>query len=1005
MKNFKRFKKHYINYQLQKSLINFLSLIFVSLTFVSFLKTKIFFIIPVLSFIPLLKLLIKKDLFFARELEKLLKNYEGKIVTALMYRNEDDIYKKTYSERIFNKIDQIDLKNLIKKDFGSERKLFILSLSIFTFFLLILPQNFVSVFYNIPEVKEKIFYKKPPEFHYITKNFVYSAKIIGEKISSAEILTKFKKEKGKIKVPVENNKITFIYKPEVGTLYFKIKTKNDETPYLKTVFVEPPKIVKIKAFTNREIGEIPFVKIKENKKVKFEIELSREVDSEKIYIGKEKLKFQNVKSFDFEKAFVNKKTIKFVHFIKNDSFPDPQKIYVNVIKEYKPFVKIIYPLKDTTIPDEMKIPFILYASDDIGLDKAIAYIERNGEIIFEKIVNKFNNKKTDTFSYIVDFDPINPKPGEDFYVFFKVFDNDEIKKYSETRKVKIHMPTFEEIYSKVKKESEFAEREMKPLNKEAKELLKELKSIKENISKLSKKELRTELKEFEKSLEEITKKLEKIEKKISKLEENVISLDPEINEKLHRISELMNELFKEELKEAVKKLEEALRRGNREEIEKRLKELLAKKEIWKENLERTLSLLERIKKEYDLKRLVEKAKEIERETAKISKEPSLSEIKKESKKLENLLEELSELKKDFKEEEVKGELEKAEEEGAKALEDFTNKSMSSCLSRVSKMRKHLENAEKNFLKRKEEFARKLIEKSFWGIMGFIKEIEENKENDFYKDLFLAYTNFCDEISLEARQTLLFPKQVITEMNMAKFFFEQFLDFLFNAEFNQARSSLKELRGSLARASYLLLQFSEELAKTGGSEGEFLKNLMKKLSEMLKKQSSINQMSFSLMPIPSPQMLSEEEKKLIEQLAKEQGELAEELSKLLKEMEQRGENLGGLSKSLEGAQKEMKEAEKKLRNKELTERLKKLQERILSRLLQAQRSIRKREFIKRRYAERPKPYKVKIPEKLNFDEYLKIMQGKRKLFKNKKMLPYQINSILKYYEYLENYENK
>ncbi len=999
MKKFQEFKKCYRKYEIYKFLLIFLSVFLLASSISGVTGNRLFLFFPILTFYFLIRIFIKKDSFYAAQLEKLIGNFDGKILTALLYRKSDNPLEKSYSEYILKKVEEIDVKNIFKKDFIREKKVFIFSFTFFTLSLLLFPNGFVRIIFSIPEPKEKIIYTPPPEYHYTTQNFVYSARIIGSPVKKAEIIYIFKRKEKKEKVNVSDNRIVFVYKPKPGTLRFKLKTKNDETPFLSTVFLEPPRIEEIKVFYNKKEMEIPFIRIKENKELLFKIKLSQKVDSEKVTIEKEKIKFKNVKDFEFKIKLRESTQLKFVHFIKNDSFRDPQIIYVNVTKELKPFVKIISPDFNVNIPDEMKIPFILYASDDVGLDKAYVYIEKEGKIIFEKVVKKFQNIKSDTFSYVVDFDPLNPSPGENFYVFFRVFDDDEIKKYSDTRKILVHMPTFEELYEQVKKESEKLKEELEPVKSEAKDIIEDLKKLREKISEnISRKDLRKETKELEKSLEEITKKLEEVDKRIKQMEENMVSLDPEINEKLHRISELMKELFSEELKEAYKKLEEAIRTGNREEIEKRLKELIQKKEVWKENLERTLSLLERIKKEYDLKKLVEQAKKVEKDILETSKNPEKGKIEKTSQELENLLKEMEKLKEGY-EKDIKEKIEEAQKEGMKALKEMENRNLNQSFKSASKMRENLETAMQNFLKKNMQFSMKLLEKAFWGVMGFIKEIKNLNE-----DIYLAYKNFLEETKLSARNTLMFPRDAFREMANAKFFMEEYLLATKNNERSQSELYFKEIKASLSRAGYYLLQFSEQVASSGGSESQFMKNLMKKLSEMIKNQSNINQMTFSLMPLPSPQQLSPQEKALLEELTKEQGKLLKELSELLKELEKRGEK-SGIKGALEGAKKDMEEAEKELRKKELTERLKNLQERILSRLLQAQRSVRKREFVKRRYAERPKPYNIEKPENIDFSEYYRIMKGKRKLFENKDIMPYERETILKYYDYLERYENK
>ncbi|MEO0284934.1 MAG: hypothetical protein ABIN17_07710 [candidate division WOR-3 bacterium] len=999
MKKFKEFKKKFIQYELIKFFINFISFLFFLIPILFLSGLKFLIILPLLAFYFPLKIITRKDAFYALKLEKLTVGFDGKIISALLYSKSENKFERSYSEYIFNKLDQIEIDKVLKKNYKREIKIFILSFFILIFSYFLFTDRFIKFFFNIPEIKEKIIYKNPPEFHYITQPFVYTVKILGKDIKDAYVIYKYKGKIKKEKINVYKNSIVFTFKPEPGLFEFKFKTKNDETPFLKTKFIEPPRIIKIEVFEGNKLLNLPMVKIKENKKLDFFINLSDPVDSEEIILGERKIVLKNVKDYNFSNIFKNSSKIKFIHFVKNDSFQDPQTVLVSIIRELKPIIQIIFPDFDVNIPDEMKIPFTLYVSDDIGLDRVNVYVEKDGKTILEKIIKKYVNTKNDTFTFDLDFDPLNPKPGDNFYVFFRVYDKDEVKKFSDSRKVLVHMPTFEELYEEVKRESEKFEEELKPLRSEAKDLIKKIKEVREKIMEsLTKKELKKEIEEIQRISEELTKKLEEVERKMKNLEENIVSIDPEINEKLSKLTELVKELFSEELKELYKKLEEAVEKGNKEEIEKRLKELMKEKEIWKENLERTISLLEKIKKEYDLKKLVEKAKEIEKEFFEIMKNKEGKNMEESQKKLEDIIKEMEKIKENY-DKNVNSKIDTAQKKGEMALKELKENNLKGSFKNTSEMRENLEKAMEEFMKSNLEFSMKLIEKAFWGVMGFIKESES-----LDRDFLISYKNFVSDIILNARNTLLFPREALREIKISEFLMDEYINKKENNEFNQAQKNLKDLRSSLSKAAYFLLQFSDKISSSGGSESELFENMMQKISEMIKKQGDINSATLSLLPLPQPTQLSQEEKELLSQLAKEQGELVEEISKLIKELEEKGEK-SGIKGALEGAEKEMKESEEKLRKEELTERLKDIQERIISRLLQAQRSIRKREFIKRRYAERPKPYEVTSPNKIDISEYLKILEGKKEILKNKNLVSPYKEVILKYYEKLEKFENR
>ncbi|MEN3046213.1 MAG: hypothetical protein ABDH49_04435 [Candidatus Hydrothermales bacterium] len=999
MNKLKEFKKRLIYYELKRFFILFLSALFLSITLFGVTGFKIILILPFFTFLIPLRIFLKSQSYFALEFEKLLKGYEGKILTAFIYRKSENKFEKAYSDFIFSKLEKIDLKKLLNRSLRKEVRVFILSLAVLTIGSYLFRENFIKNLFNIKEPREKIIYKRLKPFYYTTEPFVYNAKIIGKKIDKVIFLYKKRGKSYKESIPVYNNNVIITIKPETGDFEFKLRTESDETPYLKTKFLDPPKIKKISAFSEGQELPLPSIKIKENREIEFKVSLSLPVDSEKILINSSKIILKNKSEFSFKFKFFENSKIRFIHYLEKDSFLDPNLIHVEIMKEIKPVVKILYPEGDVKVPDNMKIPFLVYASDDIGLDKAYVYLQRDNKYVLEKIVKKFKDKKEDTFYYLLDLDPINPRPGENFYVHFRVYDKDETKKFSDSRKILIHMPTFEEIYEEVKKETEKFREELLPIKKEASNILREIKELREKISEnIAKSELTRETAEIRKSLEELTQKLEEIENKIKSFEENLISIDPELNEKIHKITELMKELFSEELKKVYEDLERAIKLENREQLEKSLKELIQKREIWKENLERTISLLERIKKEYQLKKLVESAKNLENKLFESLREPSEKNINENKKELSNIIKEMEDIKDEYTDE-TKLNIEEAIKEGKASLSEIDRKNLKEGYKKTKKMRENLEMALQNYLKRNLEFSFKLIEKAFWGLMGFLKEID-----NFDQDYNIAYRKFVEEITLETRNTLLFPHEAIREMKVAAFLMDEYLNKVKYGGKYQAEEILRDIRAQLSKSSYIILNFSREISSTQGSEGEMMENLIQKLSELIKRQENINRLALSILSLPQPLKLSEEEKRLLQELAKEQGELLKELSELIEKLKEKGAG-SDIRNILEGAAKDMEESKEKLERFEVTERLKDLQKRITSRLLQAQKSVRKREFVKKRYAERPKPYEISIPKEITFKNFFKILEGKRELLNDEKFSPDLKEIILKYYEKLERFEDK
>jgi hypothetical protein len=113
-----------------------------------------------------------------------------------------------------------------------------------------------------------------------------------------------------------------------------------------------------------------------------------------------------------------------------------------------------------------------------------------------------------------------------------------------------------------------------------------------------------------------------------------------------------------------------------------------------------------------------------------------------------------------------------------------------------------------------------------------------------------------------------------------------------------------------------------------------------MADVGQKQQQLNQRSRSLAQQLSQQMrIAAGDRSELERLSQEQSRLREQLQQIQRDDETRRELLG----RLDAAEREMKEVEEMLRQGQLGGDLEEKQTRILSRLLDAQRSVNQRDF--------------------------------------------------------------
>ena len=141
------------------------------------------------------------------------------------------------------------------------------------------------------------------------------------------------------------------------------------------------------------------------------------------------------------------------------------------------------------------------------------------------------------------------------------------------------------------------------------------------------------------------------------------------------------------------------------------------------------------------------------------------------------------------------------------------------------------------------------------------------------------------------------------------------------------------------------------------------------------------------------------KQLSEELARLAAE-QEEIRRRLREEEEKLNNMDGNSEKLGNIAGKMEQTEIDLVNKRLTEQLIERQEEILTRLLQAEESMREQELDKERESKTARQLERPVPPE--FEEYLKLKEKEIELLRTvpPKLNPYYKKEVIEYFNRLE-----
>jgi len=154
-----------------------------------------------------------------------------------------------------------------------------------------------------------------------------------------------------------------------------------------------------------------------------------------------------------------------------------------------------------------------------------------------------------------------------------------------------------------------------------------------------------------------------------------------------------------------------------------------------------------------------------------------------------------------------------------------------------------------------------------------------------------------------------------------------------------------------------LQSSLQAMMQGGGQGSGMMSLMQQLQQMAQQQMGVNRMTQMMHG-----QLSMQQQAQLQRLAQQQGTIQKSLQELNREAREAGESKK-LAADLQKVLEEMNDVIAGLNTKKIDDDLINAQEKILSKLLDAQRSINERDFEKNRESFSGKSYKLESPAEL------------------------------------------
>lgn len=769
----------------------------------------------------------------------------------------------------------------------------------------------------------------------------------------------------------------------------------------------PPYYTGLPKITQKDNGNITTLK---GSRINLNFESSKELDSTKVVFSKGKAKFLDVNgktagtSFSVYSDKDYHLELKDTSGIKNKN---PIVYNIRTLIDNPPQIEMLVPNKNVKLDDTEKLELVVEISDDYGFKElklnyrlsASKYEKPQETFSTSKIPIEKNVKESRVF-YSWNLSDLALGTEDVVSYYLEVFDNDIISgpKSAKTKVFTLRVPSLDEIFAEADKKSTESQNDLSETFKKSEELSKELEELSNELKQKNKKiswEEKDKIESALKKFEEIEKAVSDVKEKLAKMEEELKKNNLLSEETMKKYEELQN-LFKEmkdnDLLKSMRELQEKLKNMQRDKVQSSFEDFKKNEEYFKKSIERTMNLLKRIQVEQKtdeaqkrIDDLIERQKELMEKTKesdladKEEREKSAQKQKDITKKLDGLEKNLDDLKekmsdlKDMPKSEMDKIKQNFDKQGNQKLSESSEQKLQQshkqqAMKNQQMLQKNMEQMKKQMSQMAQSMQKKNQVKTYTEMMKITKDLLKlSKEQEELKEETRSLASNSPKLKEVAqKQNNIKENLSRTIQNMNKLSQKSFAIGpemgkslgKARAEMNKVISGLQERSGlrvaqnqnsamsGLNEAAAMMKNSMNMMMNSSGQGGQGgMMSMMQQLKKFSQQQMTINQMTQALKKQGN---MSMQQQAQLQRLAEQQAAVRKSLQELNKEAKASGKSKS-MAANLERILEEMREVVTGMKTNSLEDDLIKKQNNILSKLLDAQRSMNERDFEKNRRA--------------------------------------------------------
>jgi hypothetical protein len=681
---------------------------------------------------------------------------------------------------------------------------------------------------------------------------------------------------------------------------------------------------------------------------------------------------------------------------------DPVEYTLKIIPDAFPTVTMLAPGENLDVTDTTPVNLLAKITDDYGFSSVrLGY----------KLVQSKYEKPAQVFTYTpLPLPPagtvealvpyrwsiagLHLVPEDIVSYFIEVFDNDVISgpKSAISEIYSLRLPSMDEVFAQADREHEASIEGMQDALKQAREARKEMEELAQSVRSSAEKmewQNRQKAGDLLKKYDEVRGKMDSVKAAVDRMiadlaKNNVLSR--ETLEKYQELQQMMAQMSSPEFAEAMKQLQQAMEQLSPDALRQAMQQFSLSEETFRKSIERTLNLLRRIQIEQKVDEAVRRTQEMIKqqdklrentENARAGDQPGMDQLQREQKEvqahLDSLKTEMDDLKKKMEEfpgEMPLGELENAQqemsrdsleqrmEEVSRSLENMqpqqASRGQKQALSSMAKLGDHLQKMQQEMRQNQQRQILNAMRRSMRDLLDLSRREEALKDESAslepnsrrFRDNEEAQMDVIRDLGMVAEQLAALSQKtfgVTPEMGKSIGDALRNMNDAMRALAQRNRSAASQQQtdamGSLNEAAQKV-EDSMNAMKQGGGQGMGMAGLMQRLQRLSLQQGGINDASRNLGAM-TPAQAAE-----MSRLAGEQGMVRKSLEQLAREAAAAGD-LKKLMGDLNQAAREMVEVQTDLSSGNFNPETVRKQDRILSRLLDAQRSTRERDYEKKR----------------------------------------------------------